>query len=137
MEKTSKSAQNENSSGSHSVHYHPVFSTFIFCTLLFKSRMLNQNKDSIYSLMIQTDGIHLKYIRRDNSTKERNSTETHNIFTAPQDFRGCLSQPPHHRLRNGGQSALTMTQKIRTQKYCSLTLLEKHQVKYTHKKNAS
>ena len=31
-------------------------SVFIFNTLLFKRRMLNQNKDSIYPLKIQTDG---------------------------------------------------------------------------------
>lgn len=54
-------------------------SAFSFCMLLYKSKLLNQNKVSIYSLMTQINSLFLKLIKNRN-TVVRNSTETCNIF---------------------------------------------------------
>lgn len=40
--------------------------------------------------MTKIDGIYLKLIRKDDTTKDKNSTETHNIFRALQDCRGYV-----------------------------------------------
>lgn len=63
------------------------FSIFIFCTLLFKNRMLNQNTEYSF-LMIKIDGTYLKLIRKDDTTQKKGTPQKFNTFRTLQDCRG-------------------------------------------------